>query len=454
LVAGVFVCADTALTSLSAARLGALAKESGPRYRRALERVVAHRSTVQSRYLAWRVISVCGAAGCMALWQYQLPLDGLRHGAVSFGLLLAIAIVIEVSSAIGRQAADWLVPAIALFLGPLELAMAPLAFVTSGFARLASTRKKGDPRITGTEVEIILDEGARTGMLEQEPAELMRNVLGFSELTARDAMVPRTRVTAIKIDTPIEQVLQTITDTGHSRYPVYREDMDDIFGLLCAKDLFRVLRQSWRPLAPEPGDEESEQPLEAARGKAERRRSAATPSSAPDSDTPSQRSARLLDIVQEPVRFVSETQPLAALLAEMRLDRQHLAVVVDQYGGTSGIVTLEDILEEIVGDIQDEHDGEEAPIVHDDKGRLIADAAVPISDLSAYLGSELDPEGQYESLGGMLTEMTGEVPPVGTTIRVDGMRFIIHESDEKHISKVLIVRAPAQADASGPFQPH
>jgi putative hemolysin len=427
LVAGLFVCADAALTSVSPARLGALAKDAKPRYRGALERVLAHRDTVQSRYLAWRVVSVCSAAACLATWQYALPLDNFSHGFVSGGLLLGMAIVIETSSVIGRSVADWLVPVMALFLGPLELAMAPIAFITSGFARLLSSRRRGDPKITGTEVEIIIDEGERTGALEQEPAELIRNVLGFSELTARDAMVPRTRVTAIKLDTPIEQVLQTITDTGHSRYPVYKDDMDDIFGLLCAKDLFRVLKQSWRPVT-------------------------SPPESYPELDTPSQRAARLLDIVQKPVKFVSETQPLAALLAEMRLDRQHLAIVVDQYGGTSGVVTLEDILEEIVGDIQDEHDPEEAPIVHDDKGRLIADAAVPISDLSAYLGSELDPEGQYESLGGMLTEITGEVPAVGTTIRVDGMRFIIHESDEKHISKVLIVRSsqPDQADATGP----
>jgi CBS domain containing-hemolysin-like protein len=239
-------------------------------------------------------------------------------------------------------------------------------------------------------------------------------------------MVPRTKVTALKLGTSIEKVVQIITETGHSRYPVYRDEVDDVFGLLYAKDIFQLLKSSWRPPSAEDNGEAT-------------------------SDTPSRREARLMPIVHEPIKIVSESQPLSRVLHEMRRDRQHMAVVVDEFGSFSGIVTLEDVIEEIVGDIQDEHDTEEAPIVEVAPGRLMADAAVCLSDLSAYLGYELDPEGHYDSLGGMLTDRVGSVPTVGTSIPAFGMRFIVRESDAKHIAKVEIVRATnMRADASGP----
>ena len=128
-----------------------------------------------------------------------------------------------------------------------------------------------------------------------------------------------------------------------------------------------------------------------------------------------------------------------------------MAVVVDEFGAFIGVLTLEDILEEIVGDIQDEHDAEESHIVEVAPGRLLADAAVPLEDLSQYLGEDLESEGQYDTLGGMLTDKMGAVPVVGTTIGAFGIHFIVRESDAKHIAKVeIILGMPVRADASGP----
>ena len=425
--AGLFACADTALTSLSDARLGALAMEAGPRFRTHLERACRLRSTIQARYLAGRVVAIAVAAGGSARWLDSLQLDTVIWSASAFGAVLLLAIVVELSASLGRRTADWVLPLALLVLRPFELLLAPLAFLTSGFSVLAKWGGPSDPKIDDTEVELMVDQRQRAGTIEQEDADLIRNVLEFTELTARDAMVPRTRVIGIRIGTPLHEVLKTVTDSGHSRYPVYRDDMDDVFGLLYAKDLFRVMKSSWRPPSFE-GDDD------------------APPASA---DSPSGPGARLLDIVREPVKFVSESQPLSALLREMRQDREHIAVVVDEFGGTSGIVTLEDVLEEIVGDIQDEHDYEEAPIIDLGQGRLICEATVLVSELSAYLGRDLDPEERYDSLGGMLTDKLGRVPEVGTSMVAYGMRFIVRESDEKHIVKVEIVRNRSRADTSG-----
>lgn len=416
---GVFVCADTALTALGPMRLSALATHAKPRYRKHLERAARLQVTVQARYLAWRALSLCVTAGSTVLWLRQLDLPPSSLAASAFGALLVLAVIVELSASLGRRAVDTLLPPLLICLRPYELVIAPLAFLTGGFTYLLKWRRTTDPKVTEAEVELIVDQGERAGTIEQGDAELIRNVLEFSDRIARDAMVPRTKVVAIKVDTPFEDWLQTVTESGHSRYPVYEHDMDDVFGLVYAKDLFPVVTSSWR----------------------------APPISTDDPDgTPSQRSAQLLDIVREPVKFVSETTPLPDLLRAMRHDRQHLAVVVDEFGGTSGIVTLEDVLEEIVGDIQDEYDQEEAPIVDLGQGRLIVNASVLVSELSAYLGQNLDPEQKYDSLAGMLTEKTGSVPTEGTTVMLQGLRFIVRASDEKHIESVEIVRGISQDD--------
>ena len=431
--AGVFACADTALTSLGSARLSALAKEGKARTKGALERAVKNRATIQARYLAGRVVSLCIAAGSAAYALDRLRLEATLTIAVAAGALLALAIIIELSASLGRRAADWVTPVCLFMLWPYEIVLAPLGFLTGGFTFLFKWTSKTDPKVTETEVEMMVAQQERAGNIEQEDAELIRNVLEFSDLSARDAMVPRTKVVAIKLDTPLEAVLKTVTDTGHSRYPVYEEDLDHIVGLLHAKDLFRVIKRSWRPPAPRDSSEESGGPDSDPSGE----------------DTPSQRMARLYDIVRSPVKEALQSQPLTILLREMRNDRQHLAIVVDEFGGTSGIVTLEDILEEIVGDIQDEYDQEAVPIMDMGHGRLIAQASVLVSELSSYLGQDLDPDAKYDSLGGMLTDKIGSVPDEGTTVSLFGMRFIVRESDEKHIETVEIARTGSLADTSG-----
>ncbi len=424
---GLFTSVDAALTSVSTARLRALQEQARPRYRAAVRRATRHREAVQARYLTGRVLMLALAVAGYTVWVVEHP------GAPRFKVFLAavgslaLGVLVHSAAALGRRAADWVITFGLFALRPLDLAILPVAEVMRVFTRaMPRLRRKADPRITETEVEIMVNQSERAGTLEREPAEMIRNLLEFSDLTARHAMVPRTKVTAIKLDTPLPKVLETIIDTGHSRYPVYRDEIDDVFGLLYAKDLFQTMSGSLRPPA-QPADSD--------------------PSAEP---TPAQQ-AVLLDIVREPVNIVAEAQPLSSLLREMRQEQQHLAVVVDEFGDFSGIVTLEDVLEEIVGDIQDEFDTEEALIVELGPGRLMADAAVLLSDLSAYLGSELDPEGQYDSLGGMLTDKTGNVPQPGTTIPAYGIRFIVRESDEKHVAKVeVLYPSLVTADASGP----
>jgi CBS domain containing-hemolysin-like protein len=212
-------------------------------------------------------------------------------------------------------------------------------------------------------------------------------------------MVPRTQVTAFDVETPIEQLLETIAETEHSRYPVYRESVDNIVGVLHVKDLLRA----------------------AARGELKKSQ---------------------VETLMHPAAFVPESQPAASVLKDMRAGRHHLAIVIDEFGGFSGIVSLEDLLEEIVGDIKDEHDVEEPPIVDLGEGKLMADASVSITDLSRYLGADLPEDGDYHSLGGFVVSQLGRVPEVGTKLTAMGLEFVVREGDERRVTKVEITRKP------------
>jgi CBS domain containing-hemolysin-like protein len=156
--------------------------------------------------------------------------------------------------------------------------------------------------------------------------------------------------------------------------------------------------------------------------------------------------AKLSDLVRAPVLFVAETQPAASVLREMRGKRLHMAIVSDEFGGTGGVVTLEDILEEIVGEIHDEYDTDhEQQIEQVGDNRFVADAAISIGDLANRLGRDIPVEGDFESLGGLLVHHAGKVPTIGSTLTVDGLTFIVREADETHIVKVEIMPAEEEA---------
>jgi len=428
-IGSVFATMDSAFSALLPSRLSGLAEEAKGIAKAGLQRYLKNPKARHSQWLVGRVVftslSAVLVANCLAPFVPHAMLAPL--GAL--GALLTYGILAEIGITLGRSRPDYFAMKVLPFIRPLELLVVPLAAPLSVLGRL-TTRQLGpdaprDARLTETEVEWVVTEGQKTGSLGEEPAEMIRNVLELKDLIASDVMVPRTQVSAIEVDTPLPDVLRLIASEGHSRFPVYREKVDNIVGLLYAKDLFRLLKDD---------------------------KLLATP---------------LGDLVRAPVNFVPEMQGVSSVLREMRARRLHMAVVIDEFGGVSGIVTLEDILEVIVGDIRDEYDTEEAPIQDLGDGRLLADAAVSIHDLSAYLAVEIPESSDYESLGGLLIHQVGKVPAIGAQIVAFGLSFIIREADEKRVSKVEILRpgilsepapamtgeAPAAASSEGGKKP-
>jgi CBS domain containing-hemolysin-like protein len=227
---------------------------------------------------------------------------------------------------------------------------------------------------------------------ETDEDQLVSSVLEFGETRVREVMVPRIDVVGLDADMETEEALRTVVETGHSRYPVYEGALDRIVGTLHAKDLLGKLAA---------GEDCS-----------------------------------LRELVREAL-FVPESKRIDEMLAEFKTRRQHLAVVVDEYGGTAGIVTLEDVLEEIVGDIQDEFDTEEALVQRIDDDAVIVNARIRLDELGEELGVEL-PEETADSLGGLLYHAIGHVPEVGESWRFGSLVFEVESVERQRIERVIV----------------
>jgi CBS domain containing-hemolysin-like protein len=401
-IGSLFASADAALTSLPEARLQALVDESSDA---TFARFAADRLGVLSRWLVARVtaLSIAAILLARAMGQELRPVNSSILAVM--GAVLIYATFAEILSTIARRRPEEVGRVALRFLQPLEWAVLPVAAPLAVLGRwigrkVPESLTAADARLTATEVEWLVDKGEKAGALEKEPATMIRNVLDFKHLTAKEVMIPRRRVSSIEVSTPLAEVLEHVRIDGHSRYPVYRESPDNVVGLLYVKDLFNVVGAA---------------------------KIAKT---------------NLADLIRKPVLFLAEAQPALSVLREMRSKRLHLAVVTDEFGGTSGIVTLEDIIEEIVGEIRDEYDDEDVSLIHKlAEGRFVADAAIRLGDLELHLGQKLPEDGAFESLGGLIIHRAGRVPEVGATVSLDGYDLIVREADETRVVKVEIVRA-------------
>jgi CBS domain containing-hemolysin-like protein len=293
---------------------------------------------------------------------------------------------------------------------------------------------------------VIEQHGAEAGASDMAPEarSMLLNLLEFGELRVDDVMVPRVDIIAIEEGATIGDLLSRFTTANHSRLPVFRETLDEPVGMVHIKDFVRWVfekgaqRRSTRRRASSPRAE-NEPPPAAKTG---------LKLSGVDLDTTLNKTALLRDLL-----FVPPSMPAADLLVKMQATHIHMAIVVDEYGGTDGLVSIEDLVEEIVGDIADEHDGEEGPLISppDADGILIANARAPIEELEAMLGVALLPperESDADTLGGLMFSMLGRVPVRGEIIRHEsGLELEVVEGDLRRLKKIRIHTRPRPAKA-------
>ncbi|MFL5944175.1 MAG: hemolysin family protein [Gaiellaceae bacterium] len=251
-----------------------------------------------------------------------------------------------------------------------------------------------DDVLSEAELRMVVSQSTKGGQIEQQEQEMLYKVFDFADKEASDVMVPRPEVVALSIDLPPEQALEAVMDSPYTRYPVYRESLDDVVGILHVRDLFSALRE---------------------RGMHE---------------------VKIEEIVR-PAHIVPETKDLAALLGEFRRTNQHMAIVVDEYGEMEGIVTLEDLLEEIVGEIEDEFDLPDESIEQVDDDTIRIDGTFPIDDFNERFRTAL-PDEDYHTVAGFVFGLLGRQPEVGDDISHDGMRFDVLEIDGSRINKIAV----------------
>lgn len=257
-----------------------------------------------------------------------------------------------------------------------------------------------------SDIQKVIDESEEQGLIDEDEGDMIEGIFDLKQTVAREVMIPRTHIVAVPHDCSREQVLTTIIQSGHSRIPVYKENLDHIVGIINAKDLLPL----WL------NNEEHFDAQELARNP----------------------------------YFVPETIRIKDLLNELRNKKSHLAVIVDEYGGTSGIVTIEDIIEEIIGEIQDEYDAEEEFFIPQEDGAVLVNAWANLDDFEEYFNVQL-PRGGYDTLGGFIIHLLGKVPPKGEQISFGGLAMEICVGDQKRITRVLVTPLPSEDATTSPL---
>lgn len=264
----------------------------------------------------------------------------------------------------------------------------------TGLRELITSMLSGKKKVTGESIQDIIDAGEQEGLINEEENDMIRSIFELRTRVVREIMVPRTDMAVVAADATLADILDTINTCGHSRIPVYDGTVDNIIGLIYAKDLLR----EW-------GTADAEINL---------RRLMRTP------------------------YFIPETKNFEVLLHEFKRKRVHIAIVIDEYGGTSGLVTIEDLLEQIVGDIQDEYDTEEEWLVEQTDKSVIVDARLPVEDLEERFGVEVERD-KFDTVAGLVFHIIGRIPKCGDEIEFGSLLMTIIDADERKIKRVRVV---------------
>ncbi len=257
------------------------------------------------------------------------------------------------------------------------------------------------PFVSEEELLAMADVAVEEDVIEREERQLIHSIIEFGDTVVREVMVPRPDMVAVEARASVSDAMELVMSAGYSRIPVFEQGIDDIAGILYAKDLMRATREG-----------RAEEPVR--------------------------------DLIR-PARFVPETKRVAELMPEMQKSKTHMSIVVDEHGGTAGIVTLEDLLEELVGEIVDEYDVEEAPVEPLPDGGVRVSARMPIDELNELLGAQF-PEGDYDTVGGLVYFLLGHVPAEGETVDYDGHRLYAEKVQGRRIGRVKVSKL-ASSDA-------
>jgi CBS domain containing-hemolysin-like protein len=409
MLAGVFSAADAALTSYSRARAEELVGEG----RAGAKRLVAlldDRARYLNTAILLRLLCETGAAVLVTLVVLRW-----YDGSVWPPILTAVGVMLVVSFVVigvaprtrGRQHPDRVAPVAAAILGAVDRVLWPVSklLILVGNAITPGRGFRTGPFSTETELRELVDYAEASSVIESGERAMIHSVFEFGDTIAREVMVPRGDVVYIERYKNLRQTLSLFLRSGFSRVPVIDENLDDIVGFAYLKDVVRR-----------------------------------------DFEDPDVEFTQRVDEVMRPALYVPESKQVDALLSEMQATRQHIAVVVDEYGGTAGLVTIEDLLEAIVGEITDEYDPERAETEELDDGSVRMSSRFPIDDLDEIFGVDVDDE-DVDSVLGLMAKHLGRVPIPGSHVETHGLRFVAEAASGRRnkIESVLVSRLAEQS---------
>jgi CBS domain containing-hemolysin-like protein len=432
-LAGLFAAADAALNSVSRARVDTLVRE-GRTGSRALAAVVADRPRHVNLLLLLRLVAETAATVLLTV-ALAMMIRPVWAGVLTAGAIMVVVSYVFIGvgpRTLGRQHPYELGIAIAAPVRALATLLGPLTrlLILIGNALTPGKGFRQGPFSSEVELRELVDMASTSGVVDETERQMIHSVFELGDTLVREVMVPRPDVVWVERDTPVEKVLRLALRSGYSRLPVLGENIDDVIGVAYLKDLVRAQSDSTGP------------------------------------DTPDAE----LTAVMRPAVYVPDSKRIDELLKEMQRTRNHMAIVVDEYGGTAGVVTIEDILEEIVGEITDEYDTEEVPdVARLDDGRLRVAARLPVEDLVAlfpddYADYEAEEgtgaalravleDADVDTVGGLLAHQLGRVPLPGAEVEVAGLHLLAEGGKDARgrvrITTVLITPPPEEYEVDG-----
>ncbi|MBS4029007.1 MAG: HlyC/CorC family transporter [Ignavibacteriales bacterium] len=353
--------------------------------------------------------SFASALGGTAAIQYlkepiqQLNIPFISEQSEFAALLLVVALITYLSLTIGELIPKSLAlrysEKFSLFIAPFILLLSklfsPAVKILVGTSNLLlkpfhDHTTFSESKISEEEFRIMIDEGSKTGVIDKTEHELISNIFEFTETTVKEIMVPRTDVVAVEINASKEKIMSIVAEEGYSRMPVYQENVDNILGIVYSKDLIPLIEHE----------------------------------------------AIILHDIIRSAYFIPQTKKISVLLREMQRQKIHIAIVNDEYGGTAGIITMEEIIEEIVGEIHDEYDEELKEIETASDGSFLVNAKISISNFNERFGSAIPEDAEYDTLSGFIQKLSGKIPELKEEIRYDGWTFSVVKKSQRRIRQV------------------
>lgn len=400
-----FSASETAIFSANKVKIRHLAEEGNKRAqltRRMLENPNRLISTI---LIGNNAVNIGATALATTLFIQSLGDSG---AGIATGVMTILVLVFgEITpKTLAAKRSENITLRVSSFLNILATFLSPLIFIlnwlTSGLIKFFGGTVPDNPYITEEEIRMLVNVGQEEGLIDLDEREMINSIFDFDDTLVREVMVPRIDIIAINVNEDLKRVIQLVVDVGHSRIPVFEQTVDNIIGVLYAKDLFQLLL----------GGKEKEHNIKK---------------------------------LMRPAYYVPESKKVRDLFAELRKEKVHMAIVLDEYGGTAGLVTIEDVIEEIVGDIQDEFDQEEPTIETLADGSLLVDARTSVYDINEILDVEL-PDDEFETISGLVFHGLGKLPVQGQTLDIDDLHIIVEKIVGRRITKLRIIKRETFVD--------